>query len=114
MLVDDEPLIRTAVSRLLGAAGYRVVVAAGPEQALALLAESGSRISLLVSDINMPGMDGLELARRATAMQPALRTLFLCGSPLEAIEGLPAGAQFLEKPFTQETLLRAVRELLAA
>jgi len=113
VLVDDEPLFRSAVARLLGAAGYHVLAAAGPEQALSLLSAASASISLLISDVNMPRMDGVELAQRATTLQPGLRTLFVCGYPSETLDNIPLGAHFLEKPFTHEELLRSVRELLS-
>ena len=114
VLVDDEALFRSAVARLLRAAGYQVLAAPGPEQALAMVAEAPQPISLLITDVNMPRMDGFELSQRATALQPQLRTLFVCGYPPDALADLPPGAHFLEKPFAQEEFLSCIRQLLGA
>ena len=96
---------------MLTGAGYTVLAAGRPEDALALAARDGDAIDALVTDIVMPGMSGLELAERLAP----LRALFISGYSAEAAErrgGLPPGSAFLEKPFDHGALLAEVRALL--
>jgi DNA-binding response OmpR family regulator len=90
-------------------------VAQHAEEALAL-AYHEPHIDLLVSDVIMPGLSGLELGRRLLARRPTLRVLFVSGYATQAIEaerGLPEGAELLAKPFHPDELLARVRRLLA-
>jgi YesN/AraC family two-component response regulator len=89
--------------------------AARPGEAITLCEKHGTEISLLVTDVVMPTMNGKELARRIEAMRPGIRTLFTSGYTPEAIARrgvLEPGVHFLEKPFTMEALARKVREVL--
>ncbi len=112
MLVDDELLLRMSAARALERLGFRVRQAADGEAALARL--ETERPALLISDIRMPGIDGVELARRARAHHPGLPVLLVSGFADErarvAIPGVEAG--FLEKPFTTKRLEEAVLHLL--
>ena len=70
---------------------------------------------MLVTDVIMPDMAGPELARRVQPLRPGLRTLFVSGYTAETVQGrgkVPPGSAFIEKPFDQLSLLRAVRALL--
>jgi two-component system, cell cycle sensor histidine kinase and response regulator CckA len=109
LLCEDEEGVRHLVEHVLTTHGYRVLAAAGPMQALELAAEQ--RIDVLVSDVIMPDLSGPELARRLESLQPGVRTLFVSGYTAETVRDrgrLPAGSAFLEKPFDQLSLLRAV------
>jgi PAS domain S-box-containing protein len=111
LLCEDEDGVRTLVELILSGAGYTVLSAARPSEALALAEHHGDRIAALVTDIVMPEMSGLALAER---LRP-LPALFISGYSVEAAEregGLPAGAAFLEKPFDHGALLAEVRSLL--
>ena len=110
LLCEDEAAVRQLVELILSGAGYTVLAAATPADALALAARHGETIDALVTDIVMPGMSGLELAER---LQP-LRALFISGYSAEAAVGLPPGSAFLEKPFDHGALLAEVRALLDA
>ncbi len=119
LVVDDEATVVEVTARLLAAAGYRVLAAAGGAEALALLEQSrneGAPVSLLVSDLLMPGIGGTELAKQAIAAQPALRVLYMSGhADARTLGRLAADDEaFLPKPFAPEALLRAVRDTLAA
>jgi two-component system cell cycle sensor histidine kinase/response regulator CckA len=95
--------------------GYRVLTAEGPHPALERAVDRDERIDILVTDVIMPDMSGPELARRMQPLRPGLRTLFVSGYTAETVRGrgkLPAGSAFLETPFDQLSLLRAVRGLL--
>jgi DNA-binding response OmpR family regulator len=69
---------------------------------------------MLVTDINMPGIDGLELARRVQAVRPTIGVVYMSGGPAAAVAalGLLAGTAFLRKPFGPDVLLERVRDLV--
>lgn len=102
------------LARDLRARGYQVVEASNGVEALALAERAGHRIDLLVTDMVMPQMGGLDLAEKLRANRPRMRALFTSGytednaSQLRGIED----ARFLQKPFTGSALARRVREVL--
>jgi two-component system cell cycle sensor histidine kinase/response regulator CckA len=112
LLCEDEDGVRALVELVLTGAGYTVLSAARPEDALLIALREGDAIDALVTDIVMPGMSGLELAERLAP----LRTLFVSGYSAEVAGrgGLPPESAFLEKPFDHGTLLAEVRDLLDA
>jgi two-component system cell cycle sensor histidine kinase/response regulator CckA len=115
LLCEDEEGVRHLIETVLTTHGYRVLAAAGPLQALEIAAER--EIDLLVTDVIMPDLSGPELARRMESLRPGVRTLFVSGYTAETVRGrgrLPADSAFLEKPFHQLSLLRAIRGLLSA
>ncbi|MFI5491673.1 ATP-binding protein [Actinoplanes sp. NPDC051859] len=115
LVVDDESALRDVVDRILSGAGYRVLSADGGATALELARLHEGVIDLLVSDVVMPGMLGKELAERITDARPDTRVLFMSGyaQPVLASKGtLDPGVALLEKPFTAEDLLSAVRKRL--
>jgi two-component system, cell cycle sensor histidine kinase and response regulator CckA len=115
LLCEDEEGVRRLIETVLTSHGYRVLSAAGPLQALEIAAER--EIDVLVSDVIMPDLSGPELASRMESLRPGVRTLFVSGYTAETVRGrgrLPADSAFLEKPFHQLALLRAIRGLLSA
>jgi CheY-like chemotaxis protein len=115
LLCEDEEGVRHLIETVLTSHGYRVLAAAGPLQALEIAAER--EIDVLVSDVIMPDLSGPELARRLESLRPGVRTLFVSGYTAETVRGrgrLPDDSAFLEKPFHQLSLLRAIRGLLSA
>jgi PAS domain S-box-containing protein len=109
LLVDDEASVLRTTSSILRAAGYRVVEAASPSEALLAATRD---FDLLVSDIVLPSITGRELAKRIREHHPALPVLFISGF---APEGrVMADVAFLAKPFTPEALLASVRDCLKA
>jgi len=113
LLCEDEEGVRHLVEYVLTTHGYRVVSAGAPMEALELAADC--KLDVLESDVIMPDLSGPELARRLDALCPGVRTLFVSGYTAETVRGrgrLPADSAFLEKPFDQLSLLRAVRALL--
>jgi EAL domain-containing protein (putative c-di-GMP-specific phosphodiesterase class I) len=99
LLVDDEPAIARSLARLLGVAGHDVTSAHGGEEAVALLEKAS--FDVIVSDIRMPGMDGLTLLRAIRARDLDVPVAFMTGSPaLETvIEAMEHGAfRYLMKP----------------
>jgi two-component system, cell cycle sensor histidine kinase and response regulator CckA len=115
LLVEDELTVRAVARVALTRQGYRVLEAAGGQEALSLTATGTGTIDLLLTDVVMPGMSGPELAERLTGRRPGLRVLYMSGYTDEAVvkEGrLARGAPLLVKPFTPEDLARKVREVL--
>ncbi len=111
LLVEDDAMVRRLTERVLVEAGYDVEVAAGPELALELLVAAEARFAVLLTDIVMPGMSGVELARHVRELDPGIGIVFMSGlhgghDLARAVRGLEAG--FVEKPFTPETLLEGV------
>jgi nitrogen-specific signal transduction histidine kinase len=115
LLCEDEDGVRQLIEHVLTAHGYRVLATGGPHEAVERASEHGAAIDALVSDVIMPDMSGPELARRLESVRPGLRTLFVSGYTAETVRDrgrLPEDSAFLEKPFDQLSLLRAVRALL--
>ncbi len=111
LLVDDDDQVRRALALLLENLGYETRTVANAGEALAVLRRSGLALDLMISDIVMPGMDGVELARQVRDTLPHLRVLLISGysdRKLPAIED----ALFLRKPFSIQELAHAVRECL--
>jgi len=111
LLVEDESAVLLAAARILTGHGYKVLMRGDPEDALQVLADGERRIDLLVTDIVMPGMSGIELGRRAKELRPGLPILYMTGYSQEIISHrgtLPADSNFLQKPFTRRDLLEAV------
>ncbi|HKS15778.1 MAG TPA: ATP-binding protein, partial [Planctomycetota bacterium] len=115
MVVEDEEPVRKLLCSVLRSSGYRVSDAGSGSEALEVKRNSKDAIQLLVTDLVMPGMGGRELAEQMMAAQPGLKVLYISGYTEDVImrKGeLTAGTAFLSKPFTPETLLRCVRDLL--
>lgn len=116
LLAEDEEGVRTLVGEILSRRGYRVIPARDGLEALALARRFEGEISLLITDVVMPGMDGKELARALEALRPSTRVLFISGFVKENPEGLDETltSRFLAKPFSAAALLQAVADLLAS
>jgi two-component system, cell cycle sensor histidine kinase and response regulator CckA len=117
LVVEDDRAVRETTVRALSGGGYRVLVAGGGPEALALVERAGTPPDLVVTDLVMPGMGGRELASVLRARFPGLRLLFVSGYDRDAVQpsGPPdPGARFLPKPFTPSALLASVRAALDA
>jgi CheY-like chemotaxis protein len=110
LLVEDDEDVRAYFAAALEGGGFRVVAAADGEAALRLIAETGP-IDLMLTDIRMPKLDGLELARRVAAARPGLRVLFISGYP-GADSGEIDTRRLIQKPVGPAALLRRVRGAL--
>jgi CheY-like chemotaxis protein len=108
LVVDDQDFVRDVIKLTLEGAGYRVLEAASPGDAIELARESAEEISLLVTDVVMPEMDAFELADRITREIPDIRILYTSGYTDAAAEG-----PFIQKPFTPAQLVEKVGSLLA-
>jgi two-component system cell cycle sensor histidine kinase/response regulator CckA len=117
LLVEDERPVRSTVRRLLERHGYKVLEAANGQDALALVSSRRSEIHLVLSDMVMPGMGGMELAGRVRSLSPGLPVLLMTGYTEEAITRTgerPLDEQIIEKPFTLHTMLHKVSLALAS
>ena len=115
VVVEDETSVRSVMKRVLESAGYRVLEAGGASEAIEVLTTHPGQISLVLTDVVMPGVGGPELARRIQQRTPHLPVLFTSGytdSEIGRRGLLQPGAAFLQKPFTPAALVRAVRERL--
>jgi PAS domain S-box-containing protein len=115
LVVEDDPLVREVTVRQLRGAGYDVLAATGPREALALDLAELDRVQLLVTDVVMPGGDGRTLAAELVRRRPALRVLYVSGYTPDVIATrgeLDAPVELLHKPFTSAALLSRVRSLL--
>jgi len=113
LVVDDDPELRPLVGFALRQASYLVIEAASGEEALTLL--DRELPDLMILDVNMPGIDGFEVLRRARANGRHLPILMLTvrGEEEDLVRGLDLGADdYLTKPFSPRTLLARVRALL--
>jgi CheY-like chemotaxis protein len=113
LLVEDEPQLRQITARTLERHNYRVRAVENAQEALAVL-QGGTPVALLLTDVVMPGMSGLQLARRAADLRPQLRLLFMSGFPRDLWEQgeIDSDLTIIEKPFDAEQLLRKVCEVL--
>jgi nitrogen-specific signal transduction histidine kinase/ActR/RegA family two-component response regulator len=115
LVVEDEPALRALISVSLEKRGYHVLVAEDGAAAIRILENNPGDIDLVVSDIMMPKMNGLELRKKALLLVPEMRFLFISGYAEDTIgqtAHLPQDAGYLEKPFLPAELARKVRALL--
>ena len=117
LLVEDEPAVREFARRSLESSGYTVLAAASGDQALRASERWGEAIDVLVTDIVMPGVHGPELATRIREQRPRIGLVFMSGYAQDALghgSELSASGEFLPKPFTIDSLSRAVARAAAA
>ncbi|MEW6719341.1 MAG: PAS domain S-box protein [Thermodesulfobacteriota bacterium] len=117
LLVEDEDVVRLPAREILRTCGYTVIEARNGKEALVLSGAHQGRIHLVVTDVVMPKMDGLELANKLQSGRPDSRILFMSGytdSEIGRIDNPNTGIAFLQKPFTAEALTLKVREILDA
>jgi PAS domain S-box-containing protein len=115
LLVEDAEALRVMIREILESANYSVLECSDAQDAIARMASDERRPQLLLTDVIMPRMSGPELARTLSASQPGLKLLFMSGYTDDAIRHrglLESGAQFIQKPFTADSLLQKVRSSL--
>lgn len=113
LLVDDEPLVRKTLKRFLELKGFLVLEADSGLEALEIAKECKDQIHLLLSDIMMPDMSGLSLARALQDLLPALKVLLISGFPANADVSQSSIAGFLQKPFTFVEFNNLIDEILS-
>jgi len=109
LLVEDNAFVRQATTRALVGAGFTVVACALPEEALRVLASARPPIDILVTDVVMPQMNGYALAAEARRARPGIRVLYISGYGGEDAPREGDGAPVLQKPFSSDKLVEAVR-----
>ena len=117
LVVEDEAPLRRMMRRSLEDAGYAVLEAGSAAEALELVVRNSRTISLVLTDVIMPGQNGRELAERIEELRPGIPVLFTSGytdSDIERRGLLKPGSAFLQKPITPEALVRAVQLQLEA
>ena len=115
LLLEDDAAVRVLARSVLERAGYRVLAAADPGEALALALDRQARIDLLITDLILPGMSGPQLARQLATIGSVERVLYISGYSETASRErglIEADDAFLPKPFTADGLTRRVRALL--
>ena len=114
LLVDDEEPVRRLAARILDECGFTVLQAPAAAEALELAGRHTGAIDVLVTDVRMPGGNGVELAQQLAARCPGLQVLLITGFAESLQDGPGPGFELLEKPFTPGELEARVRALLPA
>lgn len=113
LLVDDEQSVRSIVVKILRRANYNVLEAENGEAALRISDAHQGKIDIVITDMFMPGLRGPEVVQSLAPRRPGLRALFMSGyTDQDQRTGVPAGANFLHKPFSGKELAAAVEEVL--
>lgn len=117
LVAEDQPEVRNLAGSILERMGFQVLLAGNGSEALVIASRHPGPIRLLLTDIVMPGMNGLELADRLAASRPETRVIYMSGYADQELDGgqrLAGGAAFLPKPFTPDSLTALVRRVLGA
>jgi len=117
LLVDDDPAVLEVEREMLESVGYRVIACADPDEALRILTDRDCVITLMLTDLTMPGLDGIELAARAKRIRPGLRIVCCTGYGDGRSErrGLEVGiAAFVHKPIDLDRLASTLRQTIDA
>lgn len=114
LLVEDEEQVRTLIYRVLGKRGYSVTVAVNGREALEVARTQLDAIDLVISDVVMPEMGGMELLRELRALGADVPFLFMTGYERDDLDaqGPLDGAHVIQKPFTPVQLLAMVTEII--
>jgi len=113
LVIDDEAIVRASCDRALGNEGYEIKMASSGQEGLDFLEKEPFNIVLL--DLKMPDIDGIDVLNKITGTWPDTKVIMITGySTVEtAVQALRLGAyNFIEKPFTPDTLITAVKEAL--
>ena len=114
LVVDDDPIILKLVKEKLSSFGYQPILASSGEEALEI-AKKNTSIDLLLTDILMPGITGIDLAKQFSTLYPPIKILFMSGytlpSSLYSIAG--KGVAFLQKPFRTDALIAKIKFVLS-
>jgi len=115
LVVDDEKEIRTLVRLMLEEGGYRVIDSESGRDAIAIAANSTDPVSLLITDILMPVMNGRDLAEKVASIRPTIKVLYISAYSAEILSShnlCPDGSDYIKKPFDAKTLLAKVAQVL--
>ena len=114
LVVDDEALLRMLAADIVEEAGYAAVEARNAAEALSIL-EGRADICLLITDVNMPGqLDGIALAHITREKWPAVGIMIVSGRIRPDPSSLPAGSQFMPKPFDADKVIAEIRAVMTS
>ncbi|WP_420434398.1 cell cycle two-component system response regulator CpdR [Hyphobacterium sp.] len=117
LLAEDDGSMRDFLAKALKRAGHDVTACADGDEGLSVFEANQDNFDLLLTDIVMPGIDGIELARRAAELTPALKIMFITGFAAVALSpgsNAPSNAKVLSKPFHLRELVDEVDRVMAA
>jgi CheY-like chemotaxis protein len=117
LVMDDEEKVVQVVALMLRGQGYEVLAATGGEEALGLCGQYLGKVDLLLADVEMPGRKGWEVAEQVKGLHPGVQVVYISGyqhHPEVERQVREGKAGFLAKPFSAETLLHKVRQVLNA
>ncbi len=113
LLVEDEAFVRKVTTEVLEAAGYRVLVARNAAEAVEISGRCPAPLNLLLTDVVLPGKNGIELAKEISALNREIRVLLISGYAGQlALSRSSEVQEYLAKPFSTQALLSKVRQLL--
>lgn len=113
LVVDDEPLMTELFRQFMTKRGFRVLTAATGQEALALAAAEGQGLHLVITDISMPDMSGLDMARTLAERLPQLPVLIATGHDPDPEQHLPPNiVGIIKKPYQNRTLAERIRAIL--
>lgn len=112
LVVDDDTALRTLLYRFLNENGYNVLTAVSGVDALVLCRQFWHRIDLLVTDVEMPGMSGFELAEHVHELRPEIRILVMTGGASSSPQGWCSALTVVSKPFNTSALISTIRQEL--
>jgi two-component system sensor histidine kinase EvgS len=115
LIVEDDESILNLAKKIIEMQGYRVLTAASPNEALAIVSSFEEKITLLLTDVIMPGMNGRDLATQISALKPDIKCLFMSGYTAEVIAHrgvVDEGINFISKPFSMHGLARKIAEVI--
>jgi CheY-like chemotaxis protein len=113
MVVEDDDGVRVLLEELLLGRGYKVITAQNGDEALGRI-QRDTQLSLMITDIRMPGIDGWELARRATQMLPDIKVLYITGYPGEECPADAPRGPLVRKPWRIGELYRSIEQLIGS
>ena len=111
LLVEDEPAVRDFVAHALKKDGYRVFKASGYEEVMEILESLGKPPDLLLTDVIMPGFNGIEIYQRLRSDYPSMKVIYMSGNDRKTVH-LERKENFLLKPFSVKSLSQKVRRVL--
>jgi two-component system cell cycle sensor histidine kinase/response regulator CckA len=112
LIAEDEPRIRKLLEQILVSAGFSVLPTADGQDALELSRAQSGPIDLLVTNVKMPRLNGVDLANRIRAERPGIKILIISGETSGQLEKLSTRADFLKKPFLPRALLEKIAYIL--
>ena len=116
LIVDDEPLVRSLLRKLLSRSGFEIIEGTDGPLALLKVRELGGNVAALVTDFDMPKMSGVQLAKAVQAEFPTIPILFLSGTHelADEIKASVPGSTLIQKPFEPSIVIEALRKLISS